>query len=270
MVANDCVIPVGFGVGNHQLFVINFITAMLVGSGLHAIICPALLRLKTKIEGCAQRYNKTLQRNIFQHCLLERMVAMASSAKPKEATSKKLNKLDKEGGTCMKHTKKKCRRLKLGRILFSPEALLWIQQCQVYPSLQQWHARKIWDWGNLKCTACQSQINALFQLSVKDIKLHLKICKEKCGYFCKHGKWHRRQHLNQCLKAAQEREDKVTERQILAIIQLEKDRTFWHRLNVAFGKHIRGRSVQAVQVEDGFGRVLDFDTKDSVQEAIFN
>ena len=36
------------------------------------------------------------------------------------------------------------------------------------------------------------------------------------------------------------------------------------------GKHIRGRSVQAVQVEDGAGGVIDYDTEETVQEAIFN
>jgi hypothetical protein len=45
---------------------------------------------------------------------------------------------------------------------------------------------------------------------------------------------------------------------------------FWHWLNFAFGKHIHGRIVWAVQVEDGFGGVLDFDTKEGVQEAIFD
>jgi hypothetical protein len=96
-VANACMMPVGFGVGNHQLFVIDFITTMLVGSGLHAIVRPALHQLNTKIEGCAQQYNKTLQlrKNILQHPLLERIVAAASSAKSKEAISAKLNKLDK-------------------------------------------------------------------------------------------------------------------------------------------------------------------------------
>jgi hypothetical protein len=45
---------------------------------------------------------------------------------------------------------------------------------------------------------------------------------------------------------------------------------FWCQLNFAFGKHIRSRSVWAVQVVEGFGRVLDYETKEEVQEAIFN
>jgi hypothetical protein len=262
--------PVRFGVGDHQLFVINFETTALVGLGLCTIIRPALCHLNTKIKGCAQWYNTILQWNICCHCLFEQMVAASSSSKSKDAVSAKLNMLDWEGEAYMKHAKKKCCWLKSGRIPFSPEALLWICQCQVYPSLLWWHAGKIGNWGNLKCTAWQCQINAPFQLSVEDIKLHLMICKEKCNYFCKHGKRHQQQHLNHCLKAAQEQKDKAAEHQIHMLIKREKDRAFWRWLNFALGRHICSRSVWAVQVEDGVGGVLDFDTEEGVQEAIFN
>jgi hypothetical protein len=100
--------------------------------------------------------------------------------------------------------------------------------------------------------------------------LRLWICKEKCKYFRKHGKQHRQQHLNQCLEAAQDWEDETAERQILAIIKREKDRALWRWLNYALGKHVRGQSIWAVQVEDGAGGVIDYKTKDSVQEGIFN
>jgi hypothetical protein len=77
------------------------------------------------------------------------MVAAASSSESKEAISAKLNMLDWEGETYMKHAEKKCYQLKLGRIPFSPEASSWIRQCQVYWSLLRWHARKIRNRGNL-------------------------------------------------------------------------------------------------------------------------
>jgi hypothetical protein len=96
------------------------------------------------------------------------------------------------------------------------------------------------------------------------------ICKEKCIYFHKQGKRHQQQHLNHCLKAAQEREDEAAENQILALIKQKKDRAFWRRLNFALGRHICGRSVRVVQVEDGVGGVLDFDTEEGVQEVILN
>ena len=130
--------------------------------------------------------------------------------------------------------------------LGSPEALLWIRQCQVYRSLLQWHNGKLRNYGNLCRTARRCQINAPFQLTVDDIKLCMVICKEKCNYFRKHGQRHRRQHLTNCLEAAQDRADEIAERKILAIIKWEKDKAFWRRLNYALGKHVCGQSVRAV------------------------
>jgi hypothetical protein len=57
-VANACVMPVGYGVGDHCLFVVDFATTLLVSTGcMQKIIQPALHCLNTRIEGCAQRYN---------------------------------------------------------------------------------------------------------------------------------------------------------------------------------------------------------------------
>jgi hypothetical protein len=44
----------------------------------------------------------------------------------------------------------------------------------------------------------------------------------------------------------------------------------WRRLTYALGKHIRGWSVWTVQVEDGAGGVINYETEESVQEAVFN
>jgi hypothetical protein len=262
--------PVRFGVRDHQLFVIEFATTTSVGSGTTTVVRPALRRLNTKIYGCADRYNNTLRWNILRHCLLEQMVAVALLGAPKDDLAQRLNKLDQEREAYMKHVEKKCRWLKSGWIPFSLEASLWIRQCQVYRSLLQWHNGKLQNYGNLCCTARRCQINAPFQLIVEDIKLRMLICKEKCDYFWKHGQHHWCQHLTNCLEAAQEWEDNIAEQNILSIIKREKDKAFWHRLNYALRKHVRGRSVRTVQVKDGAGGVLDFNTKEAVQEAIFN
>ncbi len=249
----------------------DFATALLVRAGcLQPIIRPALCCLNTRIAGCALQYNNTLQQNILRHRLLKRMVAIATSDQPKADIAKALNKLDREGEAYMKHTEKKCCRLKSGCIPFSPEGSLWIWQSQVYCSLLRWHAGKVRNHGNIRCTAWRCQINTPFQLTVDDIKLRLRICKEKCDCFWKHRKRHQWQHLNQCLERAQEWEDEAAGRQILAIVKREKDRAFWQRLNFALGKHIHGRSVRAVQVEDGAGGVIDYDTEETVHQAIFN
>jgi hypothetical protein len=137
-VANACIMPVGYGVSDHHLFVVNFSTASMIGTCPPKIVWPALHRLNTKIPGCALRYSRSLQKYILHHQLLERMIHVAESKENKEVILAKLNKHDREGEQYMKHAEKKCCQIKLGCIPFSPEALLWICQCQVYHYLLQW------------------------------------------------------------------------------------------------------------------------------------
>ena len=105
-------------------------------------------------------------------------------------------------------------------------------------------------------------------LSLKVVRDRLKICKEKCKYFCRHGHHYRRKHLKNRLAAAQERHDKEAETKILAIIQRENDRSYWHRLNYSVSKP-RGRSIKVVQTSTLDGLVTEYDTQRSVQETIW-
>jgi hypothetical protein len=168
-VGHACIMPVGYRVGDHHLFVVDISTASMTGTCPPKIICPALRRLNTKIPECALRFNRTLCKNILHHQLLERMIRMAESDSSKEAIWQSLINLTGEGEQYMQHAKKKCRRIKLGRIPFSPEASLWIRQCQVYRSLLRWHARKIRNRGNLKHTAWRCRIDTPFFLLVEEL-----------------------------------------------------------------------------------------------------
>jgi hypothetical protein len=78
-VAHACVMPVGYGVGDHCLFVVDFSTASMIGTCPPKIVHPALRRLNTKIPGCALWYNQALQKNILHRQLLERMINVAKS-----------------------------------------------------------------------------------------------------------------------------------------------------------------------------------------------
>jgi hypothetical protein len=68
---------------------------------------------------------------------------------------------------------------------------------------------------------------------------------------------------------ARANQDEESERRILEIIQREKDRAYWRRLNYALGKK-RGSSVSAVQLTDDEGNVTEFNTQAEVQNAIWS
>jgi hypothetical protein len=170
----------------------------------------------------------------------------------------------------MLNVERKCHRIKLGRIPFLPKSALWIRCTQVYHLLLRYHEGLIRNQGNLKQTAHQCSINHCFSIPLDEIKLHLKVCIQKCNYFRRHGTAYQRKHLNNCLDCAHEKDDSNKEQEILAIIQRKKDRSFWHQLNYVMDKP-RNSLVRQVLVEDEEqGTLTELITQESVQEAIFD
>jgi hypothetical protein len=102
----------------------------------------------------------------------------------------------------------------------------------------------------------------------EDINARLNACIKQCDHFRKHGGSYQRKHLRRQLIAAREREDKEAEKQILAIIQQEKDKSFWQRINYVLGKQ-RGGSCFKVQVEQEDGTVIEHSTQEDLQNAIW-
>jgi hypothetical protein len=123
----------------------------------------------------------------------------------------------------MINAERKCRCIKSGQIPFSPQAALWIRHTQVFISLLRYHRGLIRNRGNLKRTTRRCGILNCLSLSVEEILYCIKVCINQCNYFQKHGKHYQRKHLNKCLQSAREREDEEQKKEILAIIQQEKD-----------------------------------------------
>ena len=254
-VAGACVMPVGYGIGDHRLFVVDFLVSTLIGTAPIRAKRPKARRLNTKMPAGVDKYNARLRSNIIQHKIIERVGAAHDNVRglSKARVDEELDKIDQERKDYMLNAEKKCRRIKSGRIPYSPESSIWIRRSQVYRSLLRYHAGKIRNRGNLKRAARRCKIVNLFGLSLQEIRLRLRVCKEKCKYFRRHGKKYRSKHLHERLKKAQDRADDEAEKRILAIIQREKDRSFWRRLNYALGKHKRSRGVRVVHSEAEFG-----------------
>ena len=270
IVTHACVMPAGFGVGDHRMFVIDVQESSLVGTEPFRVQRFEARRLNTKTSsGATRKYVKRLEENIARHKLVEKLGTLHHRYKQKRHFQRALNKLDQQSKELMINAEKKCRRIKSGRIPFSPEAAVWIRRTQVYRSLLRCHNGQIRNKGNLKRTARRCGIERCFHLSASEITTRLNVCIQRCDYFRKNGKQYRSKHLSDCLARARDKEDSEREREILAIIQREKDRSFWRRLNYVMGK-ARSGSVRKVLVEDeDSGTLTEHVTQESVQQAIF-
>jgi hypothetical protein len=72
-ICNAAIMPAGNGIGNHQLFVIDFASNDIVGTNPPKIICPASRRLNTKLPCVEAEYSRLLEEMIIKHRLIERV-----------------------------------------------------------------------------------------------------------------------------------------------------------------------------------------------------
>ncbi len=158
------------------------------------------------------------QKKKIQHRLIKRLHDAHTGEYSAAEQARKVLVIDEEGKAYMRHAEKICRKIKLCRILFSPEALIWIRQVQVYYSLLRYHKGRVKNRGNLKRAARRCNIPNPLSLTVAEIYERLKECKKECLFFQEHGKRFRRKHLNNRLRIAKEEEDEEAFWKISAII----------------------------------------------------
>jgi hypothetical protein len=105
-------------------------------------------------------------------------------------------------------------------------------------------------------------------MSMAEVLLRVKECKQECKFYQENGRRFRTKHLTKRMRLAQERNDKEAFKKIGDIINKEKQGLFWRRLNFVTGKK-RTRSATSVQVEEQPGIFLELSTKETVEDAIF-
>ncbi len=183
------IMPAGFGVGNHRLFVIDFVTKDLVGEAPPKVVRPASRHLKTKLPGVSEAYCNMLEKEIIKHRLIKRTGEAYERSRSKKDLRNRLNRIDKELGEYMRYAEKKCRKIKSGRIPFSPKVALWIHRLLVYRSILKYHAGTIRNRGNLKRAARRCDISNPLSILIREVYLRIKTCASQCDYFRQNGKY---------------------------------------------------------------------------------
>jgi hypothetical protein len=68
VVTHACIMPAGFGVGDHRLFVVDFQEESLVGTAPFRIKRFAARRLNTKVSsGATQKYLRKMEEQLARH-----------------------------------------------------------------------------------------------------------------------------------------------------------------------------------------------------------
>jgi hypothetical protein len=267
-VSNACIMPAGYGIGDHRLFIIDMHTSSLIGTAPPRARRASSRRLNNRLPHVAKKYAASLEANIIRHRLIEKLGKAHTHGRDKEDTQNRINRVDKEGGQYMIHAERNCRKLKSGRICFSPESVIWIKREQIYRSLVDYKHGRTKNRGNLKRAARVQGIKKPFQISLTQLRIHLEVCEERNDYFRQHGARYRKKHLLDRAGKAREEGREEAAVKILAIIKREQDQSFWRRLNYTCGK-ARTPPPTSVQVEGPNGTVTEYNTEETVNTAIW-
>ena len=97
VVTHACVMPAGFGNGDHRMFVIDFQEESLVGTEPFRVQRFAARRLNTKVSnGATKKYLERLENSIIRHRLLERLASLRTKHTSRRNLQEALNKLDRQ------------------------------------------------------------------------------------------------------------------------------------------------------------------------------
>jgi hypothetical protein len=66
-ISNAVIMPVGFGIGDHPLFVIDMVTKDIIGKSPLKVVHPALQWLNTKLPGIATTYAAILEDKLLDN-----------------------------------------------------------------------------------------------------------------------------------------------------------------------------------------------------------
>jgi hypothetical protein len=109
-ISNACVMPFGFGVGDHRAFVLDIPIESLVGENPVKIVRPVSRRLNSRLPKCGEAYTESLESNIVKHRLLECLYEAQTGGYSAEETAKRVIAIDSEGKSYMRHAEKYAER----------------------------------------------------------------------------------------------------------------------------------------------------------------
>jgi hypothetical protein len=225
-ISNACMMPFGYGIGNHFAFILDIQIKPLVGVYPVKIVQPVGRQLNSQLPGCSKLYIDSLEANIVRHCLLEQLHDVHTRTFSDKEQKRRVIIIDKEGKAYMRQAEKIFRKIKCCCIPFSPEAAIWIRHVQLFYSLLRYHKGKIKNHSNQKRAARKCNIPDPLNMLIQEITHRLEACKRECIFYQEHGKQFRRKHLKNWNQIAQEQEDEEAFNKISAIIQQEYQQDF--------------------------------------------
>ncbi len=94
-ISNVCIMPAGYGIGDHRMFIVDLVQSSLIGKMPLHVQRLVLRRLNTKVTGGgAAKYIVTVELSLARHCLIECLCQAHKLRRSRKDFHRRLNKID--------------------------------------------------------------------------------------------------------------------------------------------------------------------------------
>ena len=157
----------------------------------------------------------------------------------------------------MIHSEKKCRKLGMGAVPYSPSVLIWKNRRDIWTLVIRFHKGCTINRAIIKRKAKKFGISAPLSSTLSSATAAKKKCADEFERLRPLAGKYRRQFLRKLASEAEESGDKNKSTEIKSIIQREEVKRKWNKINRALKKRY-GKSIDTVTIEsDGATILLD-------------
>lgn len=258
--------------GDHRMPVVEFSYQDLLGESVLKVVRPAARRLSSRIPAARQRYTSRLIAHFQRHRLLRKLYGVykhSRSRLSKEQTTK-MERIDKIRAEGMRYAEKRCRKLAMGMVDWSPQfdkarqqLILWRmvvrkkQGKKIQTGRIRRKARRCGIQSPLSCSLRQAQVSCKAALDAYN-KIKPKAAQLRTEYL-----YERMHDHSQSVSES----DRLTAKRLL---REERQRDGARHLRRALGR-TRSPAIDWIEVEEGEGddrRFVRYSDKASVEQKI--
>ncbi len=180
-VLNVCMLPFLDSPGNHQAFIINISTRLLLGEFCYKVCRPVSHRLITSQQGSVDEYNRIVREQFAQHRIVkhldavDKMTCYCSFPSPKILRAM-IIKLYWQMMEIRVHAEKKCRKILRPDSNYSPTVQMWYDRIHAYLQLICIKEGKTKNNGNIIRFAVRTNIQDPVNLTREELKDGLRYC----------------------------------------------------------------------------------------------
>ena len=257
----------GVGVGDHRLQLHDFCAISILGTEYPKTVRPSGRALRCDVPRIRKKYIKRLKKQIKRHKIEVKLNILNDHQMElsQEELERHLNKLDEEVVQQQLGSEKRCNKFYDGKIELSPEVGIVVRRGRLYRRILDFKHGKPMNHRTLK-DACRKQAVLLpSQLTIGEVKDHIKICQARLKELEKTAPQEdREQHLQSCYVVARDKKREKAVRIIQKMMRKESNQRQWRRIRNTIHPQ-RGSAVARLTVKSNTGDETLYATREGVE-----